>query len=80
MEVISPDLSAQVCWKEQGIFTSYQGNLVTDMDAQQGFTENLLPSALALRTLAAFVARPSSAAGGASIFSKLDSKADVRRG
>jgi hypothetical protein len=45
MEVISPDLSAQVSWNEQGIFTSYQGNLVTDMDAQQGFTENLLPSA-----------------------------------
>jgi hypothetical protein len=45
MEVISPDLSAQVSWNEQGIFTSYQGNLVTDMDAQQGFTENLLQSA-----------------------------------
>ena len=42
MEVISLDLSAQVSWNEQGIFTRYQGNLVTDMQAEQGFTENLL--------------------------------------
>jgi hypothetical protein len=31
MEVILPDLSAQVSWNEPGIFTSYQGNLVTVM-------------------------------------------------
>jgi hypothetical protein len=69
MEVISPDLSAQVSWNEQGIFTSYQGNLVTDMDAQQGFHRESL--AVGARQHEAFVARPRSAAHGASNFAKL---------
>src|SRR5713101_1935874 len=43
-------------------------------------TDDLLPSALAVKTRAGFAARPSSVASGVSIFSRLDQEADVRRG